>query len=226
MKKWIVFLTLMLLVSSFARGAWAYRAYVSDTLEITMRTGPSTSHKILAMLTSGQAVEVVETSGGWSRIRVLEGNGKGKDGWVLSRFLIKRSPWKAQYEAMRAENEALKEKHGDIEQHWQELTQHEKELTQQLDQATQSLEILRKQYEELKQGSANYLQLKSEYEKAKSALDVARKTLQKLTNENESLRYSQNIKWFATGALVPLFGWLVGLFMGRRQRRNRPTLYR
>lgn len=204
----------------------AYQAYISDTLEITMRTGPSTGHKIIAMLTSGQPVQVLGTENGWARIQVSDGEGKGKEGWVLSRFLLKRAPWKTQYEAMRAKNDFLKEKHGDIEQRWQEINQREADLTKQLEETTQSLETLQAKYEELKQGSANYLELKDQFGKTQSALEVAQKDVQKLSNENESLRYSQNIKWFATGALVPLLGWIVGILMGRRQKKSRPSLYR
>jgi SH3 domain protein len=214
------------LIAMLASLCWADQAYVSDTLEITMRTGPSTSHKIIAMLTSGQPVDVVETSEGWSRIKVLDGDGAGREGWVLSRFLIQRAPWKAQYDAMQATNNELKDRYGNFEQRWQELSQREQSVTQQLKETTDKLQQLQGQYDKLKEGSANYLKLKGEYDQTRSALEVAQKDLQRLSNENQSLKYSQNIKWFATGALVPFFGWLVGLFMGRRQKRPRPGLYK
>lgn len=219
----IGFVVLILLL---ATTSWAYESFVSDTLEITMRTGPSTSHKIIAMLTSGQPVEVLETASGWSRIKVTGGDGAGREGWVLGRFLIKRAPWKTQYESMREMNEDLKDRYGNFEQRWQELSQREQSVTRQLQEATRSLEELQADYNELQQGAANYLKLKGEFDKTQSALEVAEKNVQSLTNENESLRYSQNIKWFATGALVPLFGWVVGLFMGRRQKKQRPALYK
>ena len=44
-----------------ASAADAQTRYVSDRLEVTLRTGTSTQHSIIRMLTSGARVEVLET---------------------------------------------------------------------------------------------------------------------------------------------------------------------
>ncbi len=49
--------------------SWAEQAYVTDNLKITLRTGPSTSNKIIVMLSSGNLVDLLGSEGDWSQIR-------------------------------------------------------------------------------------------------------------------------------------------------------------
>ena len=77
---------LLSLVFILVGNAAAETRYVSDTLEITMRSGKGTSYGITRMLRSGTAVQVLEVDKetGYTRVRT----DSGKDGWVLSRFLM------------------------------------------------------------------------------------------------------------------------------------------
>ena len=81
----IFFLVSCLLILS--GNAVAETRYVSDTLEITMRSGKGTSFGITRMLRSGTPVEVlnVDKKSGYTQVRT----NSGKEGWVLSRFLMK-----------------------------------------------------------------------------------------------------------------------------------------
>ena len=67
--------------------ALAESRYVSDTLEITMRSGKGTSFGITRMLRSGTRLEVLDEDKktGYTKVRTKS----GKEGWVLSRFLMK-----------------------------------------------------------------------------------------------------------------------------------------
>ena len=80
---------IFILVSCFlvlAGNAVAETRYVSDTLEITMRSGKGTNFGITRMLRSGTPVEVLEVDkkSGYTQVRTKS----GKEGWVLSRFLM------------------------------------------------------------------------------------------------------------------------------------------
>jgi SH3 domain protein len=54
-----------------------------------------------------------------------------------------------------------------------------------------------------------------------SALEDSQKKVTVLSSENDKLRSSERRKWFITGALVLLCGWLIGLVRGKKQRRRR-----
>ena len=77
---------LVFLLFFLAGNAVAETRYVSDVLEITMRSGKGTSFGITRMLRSGTAVQVLEVDkkSGYTQVRTKS----GKEGWVLSRFLM------------------------------------------------------------------------------------------------------------------------------------------
>lgn len=200
--------------------SWASKAYVTDSLKISIRTGPSIENKIINYLNSGQPVDVLESQDGWSRVRVLEHKLGNLEGWVLSRYLITRLPWEFQAKSLKEENTKIKEKLTHIEKEFGETVRREQILIKETKEDTEALEKLRSEYETLSRESADYLELKDSYEKTRSALESNQKSIKELTQENETLRTSQRNKWFATGALVLLCGLLIGIFFGRQKRRK------
>lgn len=204
---------------------WAARAYVTDTLRITLRTGPSIENQIIAMLSTGEPVEVLERTEDWSRVRVLRSGGDQKVGWVLSRFLMDREPWESRAQRLAEANASLKGRLARLEERWNEASGKEESLEQRLRQTQQALDTVRADYEALKNGASDYLKLKEEYDSLRTTLSSAQETLEVLTRENEVLRLTHKIKWFLVGALVLLAGWLIGLSMGRMQRKRRSPYY-
>jgi SH3 domain protein len=220
------FVAAVVLVFFFSvQSSWAQRSYVTDTLRITLRTGPSVDNKIITMLSSGQVVEVLETSGEWSRVQILEGDEITQQGWVLSRFLMTRLPWEVQANALTEENGRLKEKLSTVEKELSETTRLSRELAGKLKNTSAALAKVEKDFKSLKQGASDYLALRTKYESVRSELETSRKNLRKVTRENEELRSSQRIKWFITGASVVVFGLIFGLILGKKQRRRRSSIY-
>lgn len=68
--------------------ATADTKYVIDRLEITLRSGPDTGNRIITMIPSGQALEVLSTGGDWAEVRLPS----GEQGWVLARYLSTEIP--------------------------------------------------------------------------------------------------------------------------------------
>lgn len=214
----------VVLLIGLPAAAWA--AYVTDTFEITLRSGPTNGHKIVAMLRSGQAVQVLEKNeAGWALVRVLDGPGKDKEGWVISRYLMERVPWEKQAAQLRQENTAIKSSLTGSDSQWLRYQTREKELTETLEKTSRELEALKKEYQALREGSTDYLKIKEELDKTQAALEESQALAKRLTQENESLRFSQHIRWFVAGALVLLCGWLIGLAMGRQRRKKTSGLH-
>jgi SH3 domain protein len=205
--------------------SWATRAYVTDSFEITLRTGPSSQNKVIAMPASGEAVEILNSQDDWSNVRLLGRERGAVEGWVLSRYLIERLPWEMQARTLKAESTRIKEKLEQLESEQGQATHREQELTNELKKNVDALKKLKNEYNSLKRGAADYLKLKRDYDLATTKLESTQKTAQSLTKENERLRYSQRNKWFATGALVLLVGLIVGLVLGRKEKKRKSLYY-
>ena len=55
----LIFAFAILFTFALLKPCWAERAYVTDSLEITLRTGPSTEHRVMATLSSGTSLEIL-----------------------------------------------------------------------------------------------------------------------------------------------------------------------
>jgi SH3 domain protein len=204
----------------------ASKAYVTDSFEVTLRTGPNISNKIILLPKSGQALEVIGEEDEWSHVRFLGKDGSEKEGWIQTRYLIKRPPWQLQAETLSKQNASLKVKMMDTEKQRNNILRQKEEITQQLTEITRAQNKLQNQYNSLKQGAANYLKTKEALEKTQSELKKSQSIIRELTKKNQSLKLYKSIKWFATGAIVILCGWVIGLFMGRQQKKRKPSLLR
>jgi SH3 domain protein len=218
-------LAIALSICLITEGVWATGAYVTDSFKITMRTGPSVENKIIAMLSSGQLVEVLDSQGDWSLVSPLQNGQSSKEGWVLSRYLMTRQPWERQATSVTKENTQLKEKLTALEKEFREAVRREKELDINLTETAKYLAKLKKEHESLKKGAAGYLKLKATNRATQSKLKTTQKELEGLTEKYESLRSSERNKWFATGAGVLLFGLIVGLVLGRQQKKRRSSYH-
>ncbi|MBW2609356.1 MAG: TIGR04211 family SH3 domain-containing protein [Deltaproteobacteria bacterium] len=194
--------------------SWASKAYVTDSFRISLRRGPSIENKILKFLPSGQPVEILESKEGWSRIQVLEQDQDSSSGWVLSRYLITRLPWKDQAMDLSRGTARLTKELGQVKKKLDQKVQREKQLSTEVKQYTEALNKSRYEYDTLKTEAADYLKLKEAYE-------TVQKDIQQLLKEKEELRSSQTRKWFAIGALVLLCGLIIGLLVGRQEKKRK-----
>ena len=224
MKKILFIIVLLMLGLCMTDGrTWASKAYVSDSFHITFRTGPSMENKIIKYLSSGEPVEILGSQENWSRVRLMDekhAKMEETEGWVLSRYLAERLPWKIQAESLRKENIGLKEKLARIEKKAEALATTERKLTKKMREETEVIDKLKHKYENLKSSSADYIKLKAAYDTINTTVQATKKDIETLTIENETLMTSHRNKWFATGALVLLCGLLIGLLVGRQQKKR------
>jgi len=205
------------LVTELAR---AETNYISDQLEVTLRSGKSTSHSILRMLRSGTPVEVLEQDkeSGYSLIRA-----QGKEGWVLTRYLMKGPVPRdqlAEAEKKLAEldlenrrmmtvMQGLKDEKGEIEKTNSSMDADYRKVSQEL--------------AEIKRTASSALAIDSENKDLKSRLVALERNLQTLQQENENLKDRTARDWFMLGAGVLLIGILAGLIIPRIRWRKKSS---
>jgi SH3 domain protein len=212
------FMGLSLVLCLFSTAVYGETMYVSDILKLTLRTGPSTENKILAVIASGQQLEVVEFGQEWSQVQLPN----GKEGWVLSRYLtphetnnVKLDSLQAKHKNLMAQAAALLEENNRLQA---ENKKRESEFKINQKQAVKA----RSDYETLKTEAAEFISLKSKYKEAVSQLAKQTAKAEKFEEQLTRLEMSAYIKWFLAGSGVLIVGFLIG-FSTKRQRR-RPAL--
>lgn len=104
---YIRFIAMTILASAlflFSAGIAAGKTmYITDKLHASIRTGPSAENKIVAFVQSNSPVDVLEKSGKWTYIKLMN----GKEGWTRSSFLAQGPTKEEIIERLKAENEKL-----------------------------------------------------------------------------------------------------------------------
>lgn len=197
----------------FPAAVWAVKAYVSDPKEAALRAGPGLNYKVLAAIPSGTALEVIKAAE-WIQVRHTGPGGEMKEGWMQNASVAAFPPESTFIKELQTENSQINEKLAGLEKEKTESAQREKDLAE-------KLKKLEAAYESLKSGSANYVKLKEEFDAAKASMVSAEENIQALMQENEDLKFSARIRWFIAGAIVLLFGWLLGWMTSRTQKKHR-----
>lgn len=197
--------------------ASAETRYVTDVLEVPLRTGTTLQHKILRMLPAGTPVEVLgPEEKGHTRV-----HGMGADGWILTRFLVDQPS--ARERLAEAEDTAAR-----LKTRLEELDQALREAnaeTQELHRAGAAMQsqntALRQEFEALRRAAARPLELTQENEQLRGEVETLRTERDSAVARADALGNAAYRDWFVTGAGVALGGVLLGLILPRLAVRRR-----
>jgi SH3 domain protein len=205
-------------VMCFSAVGFAETRYVTDLLKLPLRTGASTEYKILALVESGQQLEVVEPGDNWSRVRLAN----GKEGYVLNRYLVGQPTSAVRLEQLQGKYTALRQQATALIEENNRFKEENKTFKSSVDSNEKALSKLEADYKELKAGAAEFLSLKKKYQEVSTKLAEQTKRANTLDKELSGLEMNQYIKWFLAGSGVLLVGFIIG-FSAKRGRR-RPSL--
>ncbi len=195
----------------------AETVYSIGSGDVPVRATPNPKGKVLSSISPGVPVQI-QQSNRWVLVEFSDGSGNSRKGWVDAIFLGPKPPEGMLVKQLEADNQSLKASLEGLEKEREELLNKEKALTEKLASIESS-------YEDLKIGSSNYLQLKEEHEATMASLEKLKEDFEILSQENQSLKVSQRIKWFGAGGVVLLLGWFIGWVNGRHQRKKRSSYF-
>lgn len=191
----------------------AETGYVSGVMEVTLRTGQGTSNKVIAMVRSGEALEMLETGDRWTRVRIPS----GKEGWILTRFITNERPRKLQLERLKKKYEKLADRYNTLKEKSAGLKVENAKLSEALAARNKGLSEVTTAFEALKERSAEFFELETNYKKSSAELSRQKERTELL----EDRLSEKNIRWFLCGAGV-LF---TGILLGGIARRKKQTSY-
>lgn len=214
-KKTVIFF----LISVATTATYAETRYITDRLEVTMRSGESNQYKILRMLGSGTALELLQTNSesGYSQVRTAE----GAQGWVITRYLERQSSARVrlataekQLSRIKSENQKLSEKLSQFTQENRQLRTASSKLN--TENEKQSQEVTR-----IRAISANALVLNNENSALRKQSRQLERSHQALQLENDSLKDRSDRDWFIVGGGVILLGMVIGLIIPKIRWRKK-----
>jgi SH3 domain protein len=210
-----IFTVVLSIFLLFAEGR-AETMYVNDNMKITFRAGPGNDHKITALLTIGEPVEVIQPAGDWTQVQLPD----GKEGWVLTQYLTSKVPCNIELESLKKAHQRITETAAALKDEHLELTTKLKTVSDELSQRQQELDTIQTQFDTLQKESAHFIELKANYEKAVTELAAQKKRGDALNDELSAALKSRQIKWFIGGAGTLLLGMILGFSSKREKRRS------
>ena len=208
----LVLLGLMVVATTSA----AETKYVTDDLNITLRTGPGTDRKIIAFPNAGDPLEVVTPGEEYTEVTTRG----GKQGFVLTRYLTDKEPARLVLARLEKQYNQLKEKYEELQQRSAQLSGDSKNLSGELGETKKQLEQVTTEYENLKNESKQYLQLKAKYEKAVKESTEAKSRADKVEKELQQLYSSEINTGILYGGGLIVLGFITGFIVKRPKRRS------
>ena len=208
-------------LTALAAASAAETRYVTDQLEITLRQGESTGHKITAMLKSGSAVEVVSSNKatGYSLVRTQN----GKQGYVLTRLLMDEPGPREQLSALKERLALMESEPARLSTELDAVKAEYTALLLQHEAAMQAKAALEQELAGIRQTAANAINIANERTDLQKQVAALSRRLADTEQENRELKNDQAQDWFLIGAGVAIGGIILGLILPSLRVRRRKT---
>ena len=205
-------------------GAAAETRYVSDELQITLRSGQSTQHQILRMVTSGTPLEVLETDEktGYTHVRAPQ----DVEGWVLTRYLMDHPSAQDQLADAQKKMARLQDQNKDLQTKLNTVSGDKNSLDKDRRDLLAKNDKLQTELDHIRKTAADALAIEGEKNRLADETNRLKTELQSVQQENLSLKDRSQREWFVRGAGVVIAGILIGLILpkirfSRRSRWNK-----
>jgi len=194
--------------------------YVTDSLRLETRQGPSTSHRITRMLSSGARVTVLEedAEAGYSRVTLDDGT----EVWILTRYLMEEPAARAQLGEAVENFTREREMARDLTSQLETLGQTTEEIEQSRSGLATDKKVLQTELAQIKQAAADTLAIKERNQSLNEQLATLTTDLDAANQRNRALKERSERDWFIAGAGVLLGGMIIGLIVPKiRWKRRR-----
>lgn len=189
---------------------------MTHNLVITLRTGPSSDRKIIAQPQAGTPLEIITPGEDYTEVKTP----RGKQGWVLTRYLTSRVPADVLLARLQKEHTQVVNKYEALKQQANQLDTTSKGLTGDLSATQSALEKLTTEHETLKRESQGFLKLKAKYQQSVKEATELRARADKVDKELQQLYSSQLNTGLLYGGGLIVLGFIVGFIVKRPKRRS------
>jgi len=214
-------LTSLVIIALSAGIARAETVYVTDNLNLSLRSAPDNEARVVKLLPTGTQLTVIgeKTKSGFTPVRTSD----GAEGFIQTRQTMKEPPARDVIEtnnktlrSLQSENLSLKAELKIVKDSITPGTSLEKSLALERDRL--SLEL-----GELKQAAAGVVQLKNERDELQERVVNAERKLEQLERENAGLKNTSEQDWFLYGGILVFFSVILGFILPKLGWRRKSS---
>lgn len=217
----VFFVPLLIVLLTGFTPVYAKTVYVTDSLDLPLRSEESNKGKIISLLPTGTPLILLNDNSktGFSRVQLKN----GMQGFIATRNTMLEPPNRTQLEtttknltSLQTENDALKEELAKAKKSITPGTTLERSLEAERDRLDRELT-------ELKKTAANQIQIKDERDELQERVVNVERELQQLKLENNAIKDNANQDWFLYGGILSLAGVFLGFILpkiGWRRKNN------
>lgn len=208
-------------LSLIAGSSLAETAFISDELDIMVRSGESSSHRIIATLKSGKKVNILERNpdSGYSKVKLSD----TRDGWVLSRLLVSTPSAKSQLKKLQSQLINTQQEAAEAKEKWASLSEQNLGLDTRTSELEQLNTRLSRELEDLKNTASNAVEILQQRDLLQQRVVTIERELERFKRENDVLKNSDSQDWFLMGAAVLALGLLLGFILPKLSWRRKSS---
>lgn len=194
----------------FTSGAFAETRYVSDVLQIQLRSGPGTQYRIIKSLQTGTALSLTgaDTENGYVQVSVDD-----QTGWVASQFLMSTPSARVQLSKVEQELAQLKANATPTQKRLQSLETDNRRLSKALEEAQQQANETSKELARVKEVSGKALELDESNARLRLENTNLVNEMDLLRIENTRLTEQNSRDFMLYGAFAVLLGVIIALIV-------------
>lgn len=204
----------------FTSNALAETRYVSDVLQIQLRSGPGTQYRIIKSLQTGTALTLTDasTENGYVQVSV-----DGQTGWVASQFLMSTPSARVQLSKVEQELAQLKANASPTQKRLQSLETDNRRLSKALEEAQQLASETSKELTRVKEVSGKALELDESNARLRLENTNLVNEMDLLRIENTRLTEQNNRDFMLYGAFAVLLGVIIALIVPHLTSKKKHT---
>ncbi len=193
--------------------------YISDVLNVPLRSGPSTAHRIIHRgIPSGTQLTILATNeeAGFTQIRTANGT----EGWLTSQYLtgepiarVKLATAEQRLKNLKAKIDKEREAHTNIQAKYKETEANNRTLNSQV-------EALTKELAELKIVSADPIKEHSRNIELTQQNTRLVEEVDELSSKAKRLEDNVQLQWLLYGGALVLIGLFLGIALKARPRKQ------
>ncbi len=208
-------------LSLIAGSSLAETAFISDELDIMVRSGESSSHRIIATLKSGKKVNILERNpdSGYSKVKLSD----TRDGWVLSRLLVSTPSAKSQLKKLQSQLINTQQEAAEAKEKLASLSEQNLGLDTRTSELEQLNTRLSRELEDLKNTASNAVEILQQRDLLQQRVVTIERELERFKRENDVLKNSDSQDWFLMGAAVLALGLLLGFILPKLSWRRKSS---